>query len=68
MPVIISTGDKVLFGLSMDDYLSLARTIVDMFKFLYKTYFLRFVFNQFTTLEKKSLYLITSLIFYANKG
>lgn len=53
MPTIIGTGDKTLFGLYMNDYLSLTRTFGDMFKFLHKIYFSYVVFGPVYLIRKK---------------
>ena len=54
IPTIIGTGDKVLFGLYIDNHSSSAKTFADMFKFLHEIYFLRVVFGSVYLTEKKT--------------
>lgn len=54
IPIIIEIRDKALFDLYIDDYLSLAKTFTDIFKFLYKTYFLHIIFGLVYLIGKKT--------------
>lgn len=43
--IIIDIGDKTLFGLYINNHLSLAEIIADIFKFLHEIYFLHIAFG-----------------------
>lgn len=53
MSIIIDIGDKTMFGLYINDHLSLAKIFVDVFKFLHEIYFLHITFGPVYLTGKK---------------
>lgn len=53
MLTIISIKEKTIFGLYIDDHLSLIKTFEDMYQFLHETYFLHIAFGLVYLIGKK---------------